>query len=1202
MKTRILRALISGLAMAQCLSALTGCDMSGASYDADHTEAKGVVRVVVGSENAAQTDSRTATPENPGFAYTLTFSAEGRPAVTAALYGHTGAVSLNAGTWTLIVTGEKNGETVAESDPMSVTVSEEGATVSVTVHPTLDGPNGTFRYAISADPALTEVSAVLTPRNVGNAAQNETALTIGGEREMSVAPGYYRLTVRAVKGAQPLVRRETVHIYSYTETYTSYALTEADFTPVSYLGGSVSGGVEGYSPVAVAAYEDAACGVFIDESAAAGGWSLAVEGTLETVYFKVRLAKDGASADAAYYSKPVTVSGLTASGKTDIVLPIEGYTITFDANGGAFEGGGVSLAMIAPENATLILPPAPQSERGFAGWYSADKRFTAETRVTGDAVLYAKWLTGTGDTAGYLANAEGGDSPSNPVMLVLNSDLANGGWEDLLSTIAAADKYVSLDLAACAMAGTEFDPGTGAGADKVTALTLPEAAQSIPTGTWENPTFMAFTTLASISGAGVVTVGGYAFYDCTSLESVSLPATTAIADWAFFGCTNLTEASLPLATYIYPMAFAGCTSLTSVSLSVVREIGYQAFSGCVSLTEASLPLATYIGYEAFSGCASLTEASLPVATSIYWGVFSGCASLTTVNLPVTTTSISYDMFFGCTSLESVSLPMATYIGHSAFVSCTSLMTVNLPVATDIGYSAFSGCTSLESVSLPVAADIGYQAFRGCTSLKSVSLPVAKNIDYATFFECASLESVSLPVATDIGFTAFRECVKLESVSLPVATTFGYEAFESCESLTTVNLPVATDIGDRAFYACTSLTTVNLPVATDIGARTFYACTSLTEVSLPVATNISYEVFYECTSLESVSLPVATSIDGAAFYGCASLESVSLPVAATIDGAAFRECVKLESVSLPVATSIGGAAFSGCESLTEVNLPKVTTIDDGGYVTSDSVGGAFENCTSLTSVSLPVATSIGGGAFYGCTSLTEVSLPAATSLGGGAFAVCTSLTSVNLSKVTILRDAIGNALFSQQAFGVFSFCTNLESVSLPVATDIGEGAFASCTSLTEVSLPAATSIGGGAFAACASLTSISLPKVTILRDALPMLVSGGGYLEFGVFMGCESLASVSLPAATTFGNLAFAYCEHLTTVSLPATPPSISAGSSNGIFYYTGSDGTITILVPSGAVSAYTSAWGVDANTPAGGNTSVYGGNNHKAVIITDTAQ
>jgi hypothetical protein len=42
-------------------------------------------------------------------------------------------------------------------------------------------------------------------------------------------------------------------------------------------------------------------------------------------------------------------------------------------------------------------------------------------------------------------------------------------------------------------------------------------------------------------------------------------------------------------------------------------------------------------------------------------------------------------------------------------------------------------------------------------------------------------------------------------------------------------------------------------------------------------------------------------------------------------------------------------------------------------------------------------------------------------------------------------------------------------------------------------------------------------------------------------------------------------------------------------------------VPMGAVSAYTSAWGVDANTSAGGNVGVYGGD-HKAVTITDAAQ
>jgi hypothetical protein len=66
------------------------------------------------------------------------------------------------------------------------------------------------------------------------------------------------------------------------------------------------------------------------------------------------------------------------------------------------------------------------------------------------------------------------------------------------------------------------------------------------------------------------------------------------------------------------------------------------------------------------------------------------------------------------------------------------------------------------------------------------------------------------------------------------------------------------------------------------------------------------------------------------------------------------------------------------------------------------------------------------------------------------------------------------------------------------------------------------------------------------------------------------------------------------VSLPATPPSIGSN----IFSYIDSTGTITVSVPTGAVSAYTSDWGVDASTAANGNTDVYG-ENHKAVLITD---
>lgn len=42
------------------------------------------------------------------------------------------------------------------------------------------------------------------------------------------------------------------------------------------------------------------------------------------------------------------------------------------------------------------------------------------------------------------------------------------------------------------------------------------------------------------------------------------------------------------------------------------------------------------------------------------------------------------------------------------------------------------------------------------------------------------------------------------------------------------------------------------------------------------------------------------------------------------------------------------------------------------------------------------------------------------------------------------------------------------------------------------------------------------------------------------------------------------------MSLPATSPSIGTGYYDGMFAYTGYSGTITVSVPTGVVSAYTS--------------------------------
>jgi hypothetical protein len=1256
MKTRIIRK-IGVLATLLCL-ALLGCDMGNTSHDARPTEAKGAVRVIVGTdaEGAAQAASRTVVPANPEFTYTLSFSAAGRPPVTAALDGSAGEVTLTTGAWTLSVTGKKNGETVAESDPVDVTVSEEGTTVSVIVHPTLDGAKGTFSYAVSADAALSEVSAVLTPLNVGNAEQSALTLPLEPAAVQSVAAGYYRLTVRALKGVQPLVRRETVHIYSSTETYKSYTLTTGDFAAVIYLGGVLSGGIAGYTPVAVAAYEDAAGSVPIDESAVSEGWRLAVEDTLGTVYFKVRLEKDGET----YYSKLVTVSDIPASGRLDIDLAIEGYTLTFDASGGTFENGDTVMTLTAPENGMLTLPSVTQSGREFAGWYSAGVRFTAETRISGDTALYAGWLLGSADIAAYLANAEGGESTANPVLLLLSMDLANGGWESLLAILAGAGKYVSLDLSVCTMDGTEFVPVSGAGATKVAVLVLPDAAKSVPAGTSSKAPFEAFTALGSLSGAGVETIGAYALSYCYSLTTVSLPAATSIGAYAFSYCTSLATVSLPAATNIGTYAFSdGCTSLTTVYLTAATDIGESAFRNCTSLAAVNLPAAQTIGKAAFLNCTSLASMSLPVVTTIVNGSTYGNYG-----------SVSYSegAFRGCTSLVSMSLPMATSIGDVAFSECTSLAAVSLPMATSIGTSAFRGCTSLTSVSLPVAQTISsnyysnnYEgAFRGCTSLASVDLPAATSIGAYAFLGCTSLTAVSLPAATSIDTTAFAGCTSLAAVSLPMATSIGTSAFSECTSLAAVSLPARPpSLGSGIFSDTGSSGTITISVpAGAVSAYTsawgvsanasansnskyggnYYnhkavlitdaapltgldglanapgGATADNPVSLALSgsfTNDRWTVtlaaiagagkyvsldLSACTMTETEfapgtsttgasrvtalvlpnaakSVPAGTS-SSAAFSAFTALESLSGAGVETIGEYAFYH-TSLESVSLPAATDIGEYAFRDCASLTSVSLPLVTSIPSGSTYSNSGTTyyrGTFSGCTNLTAVDLPAAPTIGSYAFYGCTSLESVSLPVATDIGGSVFYGCTSLTEVNLPAA----QTIGAS--------VFQGCASLTSVSLPLVTSIPSGSTYSSSGTTYYS---------GTFYGCTSLTEVDLPTAT--------------YIGGGAFYGCTSLASVSLPMAQTIATYtysnysytntvgAFYDCTSLTEVSLPATPPAISS-----IFSYTGSSGTITVSVPTGAISAYTSAWGVSVSTSAGGNTNRYG-SSHKAVLIMDAA-
>jgi hypothetical protein len=275
---------------------------------------------------------------------------------------------------------------------------------------------------------------------------------------------------------------------------------------------------------------------------------------------------------------------------------------------------------------------------------------------------------------------------NDPVPLAVALELSAANWAALLDDINAMGTYVELDLSDCTASthssggglyGTNtFDPdytNTNAGKGKIVSLVLPGAATGIAaaSGSSDNSAFKNFTALESVSGAGIQTVGDFAFWRRTALTVVNLPAATTIAMRAFYGCTALTTVSLPASlTTIGDMAFSGCTSLVNITVDP-GNLNFSA-SGGMLLNKAGN---TLIAFPSAAG---------------------------SVTLPGTITAINQYAFASCRALTVVNLPAATSIGYYAFVDCYALTTVSLPAVTSINYAVFSSCYALTTVNLPAA--------------------------------------------------------------------------------------------------------------------------------------------------------------------------------------------------------------------------------------------------------------------------------------------------------------------------------------------------------------------------------------------------------------------------------------------------------------------------------------------------------------------
>jgi hypothetical protein len=374
---------------------------------------------------------------------------------------------------------------------------------------------------------------------------------------------------------------------------------------------------------------------------------------------------------SALYANPVTISGADGGvvmlkaiavkeGYTDSGVLEAAYTVKVPGKAitafsfaspaavGTLNGTEIAVAVPPFISLTGLVPAITVSPGASVSPPSGEARdFRDPVRYTvtaedGSVAEYTVTVTAVcidmAGVAAYLAAPTRGEAGTVadpiplPVRIFLN-DTAGNGWRDLLRTIKDGGKYVELDLSACTMTGTEFDPQENCtGESYVTALVLPDAAEStkavvvtpefIPGSLFGN-----FSALKSIRGDNIVTIGALAFGDTgsilslenTALVSAEFPHAERIGSYAFAYCAALTTLNLESVTVLEYMAFKSCTALRKLSLPRVESIGDAAFRNCTALGTLYVPRAVSLGESLFEGTGGPTAHSSTTALTLILG-------------------------------------------------------------------------------------------------------------------------------------------------------------------------------------------------------------------------------------------------------------------------------------------------------------------------------------------------------------------------------------------------------------------------------------------------------------------------------------------------------------------------------------------------------------------------------------------------------
>ena len=274
-------------------------------------------------------------------------------------------------------------------------------------------------------------------------------------------------------------------------------------------------------------------------------------------------------------------------------------------------------------------------------------------------------------------------------------------------------------------------------------------------------------------------------------------------------------------------------------------------------------------------------------------------------------------------------------------------------------------------------------------------------------------------------------------------------------------------------------------------------------------------FSDDTIIISMILPKFIKKLGTSAFNNAAIQQVNFSQATLLNGVnsscfANSKIKSIDMTNCPSLKIIGGYTFGSCSELIKVIMPHVTTLHETAF--SGAVPVEELNLNSMTTMNFAMFSGIIG------SSLKILSLNSVTALPPDIFNYFTLLEDLSLNSVTALPPEI------------FRSFTSLKTISLQMATAIPHSVFLDCSALTTVDLSMVTSVGYSAFTNCA-LTTISLPIATTLGN--------------DVFNGCIALTTISLPMATTLGNDVFLNCIALNDLNLNAIP-SITATTLDGI--------------------------------------------------------